>query len=199
LRLTRTRRLLLALLVLAVLLALSLPVIARNLGAYLVDAQPAERADAILVLAGDQRCNRVVRGGELVRDGFAPRALVSSPHALYGVPEGELAVNCAVMRGQSRDRYEIVKIEGESTLEEAERFAPLLRGRGIRKLLIVTSESHTRRAGSVFRARLGPDVTVRMVGVPDPYFRVDSWWKHHEGREIVFFEWTKTVATALGL
>jgi uncharacterized SAM-binding protein YcdF (DUF218 family) len=197
--LTRTRGLLLALLVLVILLAVSLPAVARTLGAYLVDAQPPERADAILVLAGDMRCNRIVRAGELVRDGFAARALVSSPHALYGVPEGELAVNCAVMRGQSREWFEIVKIEGESTVEEANQFAPVLRGRGIRTLLIVTNESHTRRAGSVFRSRLGSDVTVRMIGVPDPYFRVDSWWKHHEGREIVFFEWTKTVVTALGL
>jgi hypothetical protein len=38
-----------------------------------------------------------------------------------------------------------------------------------------------------------------MVGVADPFFQIDSWWKHHEGREIVFLEWTKTVVTAVGL
>jgi uncharacterized SAM-binding protein YcdF (DUF218 family) len=197
--LTRTRRLLLALVALLLLLLLALPAVARGMAAYLVSKQDPARSDAILVLAGDVKCNRVLRAGELVRDGFAPRALVSSPHELYGVQEGELAVNCAVSRGQSRAWFEIVKVKAESTVAEAEQFAPLLSSRGIRTLLIVTNDSHTRRAGSAFRSRLGAAIDVRMVGVSDPFFNVDAWWKHHEGREIVFFEWVKTVVTAVGL
>jgi uncharacterized SAM-binding protein YcdF (DUF218 family) len=193
------RRLLVALVLLVLVFILALPAIARGLGTWLVETAEAAPADAALVLAGDFRCNRVLRAGELVRAGFVRAALVSSPGEIYGVPEGELAVACAVRRGHSRDWFEVARIRAMSTVEEAEQLAPLLACRGVRQLLIVTSESHTRRAGRVFRARLGPDVAVRMIGVPDPYFRADSWWKHHEGREIVFIEWSKTVATALGL
>jgi uncharacterized SAM-binding protein YcdF (DUF218 family) len=197
--LTRTRRLLLALLVLLAGFLLALPAVARGLGSYLIDVQAPARADAALVLAGDFRCGRVLRAGELVRDGFAPRALVSSPNTIYGRPEGELGVGCALLHGQPEKFFEVVHIKALSTVEEADQLAPVLARRGIRTLLIVTNESHTRRAGRIFRGRLGPDVAVRMIGVADPFFSPDSWWKHHEGREIVFFEWTKTVATALGL
>lgn len=182
-----------------VLLGLALPAVGRGVASYLVDVQEPRRADAILVLAGDFRCRRILRAGELVGDGFAARALVSSPHALYGVAEGELAVNCAALNGQSRHWFEVVRIVAESTVEEAEQLAPLLRARAIRRLLIVTSDSHTRRAGSVFRSRLGAAIDVRMIGVSDPLFRVNSWWENHEGREIVFLEWAKMIATAVGL
>jgi uncharacterized SAM-binding protein YcdF (DUF218 family) len=103
------------------------------------------------------------------------------------------------MRGQPREWFEIAYIEAASTTEEAEQLAPRLRDRGVRSLLLVTSESHTRRAGRAFRSRLGSEIAVTVVGVPDPYFRVDGWWTHHEGREIVFIEWAKTLATAVGL
>ena len=176
-----------------------LPALARGLGSYLVDVQRPTRADAALVLAGDFRCNRVVRAGELVREGFVPKALVSSPGTIYGVPEGELSVGCAVLRGQPRERFEIVHSRALSTVEEADQLAPVLAQRQVRSLLIVTSDSHTRRAGGIFRARLGPGVAVRVIGVADPFFSPDSWWKHHEGREIVVVEWIKTIATALGL
>jgi uncharacterized SAM-binding protein YcdF (DUF218 family) len=199
LQLTRSRRLLLAIVLLLTVTVLALPAIGRGLASFLVDTQTPARADAVLVLAGDYRCGRIVRAGELVRDGFAPKALVSSPMNIFGVPEGDLAVTCAVMRGQSRDWFEPIYIEAASTIEEAEQLAPRLTSRGLRTLLIVTNDSHTRRAGQAFRARLGSDLNVRMIGVSDPYFKVDSWWTHHEGREIVFIEWAKTVATVLGL
>jgi hypothetical protein len=40
---------------------------------------------------------------------------------------------------------------------------------------------------------------MRTVTAPDEYFHPDSWWRSREGQKTVFFEWSKTVATALGI
>jgi hypothetical protein len=40
---------------------------------------------------------------------------------------------------------------------------------------------------------------MRTVAAPDQFFRPDSWWRNREAQKTVFFEWSKTVATALGI
>jgi hypothetical protein len=40
---------------------------------------------------------------------------------------------------------------------------------------------------------------MRTVAAPGEYFHPDSWWRNREGQKTVFFEWSKTVATALGI
>jgi hypothetical protein len=36
------------------------------------------------------------------------------------------------------------------------------------------------------------------VTAADEYFKADSWWRDREAQKTVFFEWSKTIATALG-
>ena len=78
-------------------------------------------------------------------------------------------------------------------------FRPLLLKRGIRRILIVTSNYHTARAGRIFRRRLGKDVEVRMLAASDLYFDADRWWHSREGQKTVFYEWSKTLTGAIGL
>ena len=46
-------------------------------GTYLDVGQPPQQADAILVLAGGGSGERILKAGELVRQGYAPVAYVS--------------------------------------------------------------------------------------------------------------------------
>jgi hypothetical protein len=39
---------------------------------------------------------------------------------------------------------------------------------------------------------------MRVVAAPDENFQEGSWWRNREAQKTVFFEWTKTLATALG-
>ena len=190
----------LILLVLAILLViLSHESIFRSVGQYLVESQPPAKADAVLVLAGDQRGQRIEKAAELVRDGFAPIALISGPMEMYGVNEADLAIRFAVRHGSPATYFEPVYITAYSTLEEARAFAPELRKRNIHKLLLVTSSYHTRRAAETFRRVLGSSIEVRSVPAPDSFFRPDSWWHNREGQKTVFYEYSKTVANWLGM
>ena len=67
------------------------------LGRYLIDSQPPQSADLILVLAGNFYGPRVLKGAELVTAGYAPLTLISgTPYQGRPEdevkPEGELAI-----------------------------------------------------------------------------------------------------------
>jgi uncharacterized SAM-binding protein YcdF (DUF218 family) len=171
----------------------------RNLGYFLIDAQDPVRSDAVVVLAGGWRGERILKGGELIRDGYAPKVLVSGPFSLYGVNEADLAISFAARNGFDRGLFEPVYAGAYSTRDEAEQFAPRLRARGIRSILLVTANYHTRRAGAVFRRQLGNDVSVRVVAAQDLFFNPESWWRDREGQKIVFYEVSKTLADWIGL
>ena len=171
----------------------------RALGEALVSSSAPSRADAILVLAGDPRGNRIIHACGLARSGLAPVVLVSGPMETYGINEADLAIRYAVSKGCPAGLMQPVYIRALSTTEEARAIGPELGRRGIRNLVIVTSNYHTARAGRTFRRVLGDSVHVATVAAPDPWFTVDGWWQTREGQKTWFFEASKTVADWIGL
>jgi uncharacterized SAM-binding protein YcdF (DUF218 family) len=167
-------------------------------GSALENSEPPRKADAALVLAGDGYGDRIRTGAELVRKDFVPRVYVSGPEGFYGLHEDELAIAWAVKQGYPPSYFVPLPIKGTSTREEAEMAIPRLRSDGIRSLLIVTSDYHTRRARRVFREE-APGMNITIVGAPDHLFELRNWWRTREGRKTVFSEWSKTIADRIGL
>lgn len=168
------------------------------LGGYLVSSESPVLVDTIVVLAGDFTGNRVVMAGKLVKQGFAPNALVSGPYGMYGMYECDLAIPFAVRQGYPASYFVRLPNESKSTTSEAEAIIPQLRKLHVHKIDLVTSTFHTRRAGRIFRS-LAPDIETHVVAAPDPYFTPGGWWKNREGRKTFLLEWTKTVASWVGL
>ena len=195
-RLSR-RSLFLFLGVLAVVL-LSSPLWLRWLGSALVQTDPLRRADAVLVLGGDYTCGRILKAGQLVREGYAPRVIVSGGQPQYELQEPDMAIQCAVKHGYPAQVFEPLYANAFSTRDEAEKIKPVLEREGVRSVLVVTSDFHTRRAGRLLRQVFSPGIEVTMVGVPDPYWRAGDWWKNREGQKTEFYEWSKTIAAAIG-
>jgi uncharacterized SAM-binding protein YcdF (DUF218 family) len=168
------------------------------LGEYLVRADQPTHADYAVVLAGDSYGHRIIEGGELVRQGFVRKALVSGPRGYYGMAESELAVNFAVKKGYPADYFVQFPNHALSTQQEAQMVIPELRRLGVHSFLLVTSDYHTRRAGRYFR-RLADGLDMRVIAAPDEYFRWDSWWRNREGQKIFYMEWSKTLASLFGM
>lgn len=184
---------------LLLLLALGHSLWLEALGRFLIRSEQPVKSDLIVVLAGDWRGRRVLHAAELVRQGFAPKALVSGPDHHYGLYESELAIALAVRRGYLAGSFIPLPMRGaNSTQEEAARIVPELRRRSVRRALVVTSDYHTRRSARIYRAA-APDLDVRLVAAPDAVFRADSWWRHREGRKLVLLEWLKLVTSLFGV
>jgi uncharacterized SAM-binding protein YcdF (DUF218 family) len=163
------------------------------MGAVLVNAQTPEKADVVLVLAGDNAGRRVGEGVQLVKDGYAPKLLISGPFQVYGVQDSVLAARYAEKLGLRSDQVIPILRDYLSTSDEARAIVPLLRQMGIHKYLLVTGPSHTARAGRVFR-RVGPDLQVRTVAAPDPKWCRGYWWTQRECQKTWLMEATKNVA-----
>ncbi len=163
------------------------------LGAYLVQDSAPAKADVAFVLAGDAYGHRILKAGELVRQGYVPRALISGPAGNYGYYECDLAIPFAVKAGYPASYFLPFPHEAHSTREEAAAAAGEFHKLGARRVLLVTSNFHTRRAGKLFRAA-APDIEFNVVGAPDEHFRVDDWWRDREAQKTFLYEWLKTIA-----
>ena len=168
------------------------------MGAYLVNAGPPEKADIALVLAGDGEGNRILTAAQLARRGYISRVLVSGPSGIYGLHECDLAIPFAVKAGYPESYFLHFENDARSTKEEAQEAVARLRQLGAHKILLVTSDYHTRRSGKIFRAA-APDLEFIVVGAPDTSFTTDGWWHNRQGEKIAFNEWVKTLTEPFGI
>ena len=168
------------------------------LGEYLVQADQPRQADVAFVLAGDELGNRILRGADLVRQGYVPKVVVSGPGPVYGVYECDLAIPFAVRAGYPESYFIHFEHMAHSTQEEAVDAAAELKKLGARHVLLVTSDYHTRRSARVFR-KAAPDIEFTVIAAQDKYFSPAGWWHNREGRKTFLVEWEKTVAYWFGL
>lgn len=181
-----------------VLLAVFHSPILTALGSALVLNEPPQTADIVLVLAGDGYGDRILKGANLIREGFAPRAMISGPGGFYGIHECDLAIPFAVKAGFPENYFIHAENESFSTADEARALPPRIRELGARSVLLVTSNYHTRRAARLFRAS-APDLKFTVVAASGGDFHPDKWWRSRQGQKTAFYEWTKTVASYIGL
>ena len=172
------------------------------LGRALVHDDGAAKADIAVVLAGDYWGHRLIKGAELVRQGYVPRVLVSGPPGPYAINEADAAIQFALGKGYPADWFIPLRHTALSTREEAVVVLDALKERNIHSFLLVTSDYHTGRARRIYlnaeRQRGGgPDM--RVVASGDQFFTSGDWWRKREGQKTVFMEWTKTIATAFGI
>jgi uncharacterized SAM-binding protein YcdF (DUF218 family) len=165
---------------------------------HLNQSGPPEKADIVFVLAGDAWGHRILKGAELVRQGYAPRVLVSGPDGTYGYYECDLAIPFAVKAGYPASYFVPFPHHARSTRDEATLAAAELRNLGAHRVLLVTSLYHTRRAGNLFR-KAAPDLTFIVVAAPDENFTSGDWWHNREARKLFLVEWLKTGASWLSL
>ena len=135
-----------------------------------------EAADAIVVLAGGVGESGRAGGGykesvghavALYREGHAPRMILSSGYE-FAFSEASLMKDLAVAQGVPPAAI-ILETKAVNTHESAERLSPLLAAERWRRVLLVSSPYHMRRALLVWK-RTAPDVRVVPSPVPKSQF-----------------------------
>jgi uncharacterized SAM-binding protein YcdF (DUF218 family) len=145
---------------LALLALLWLVVAFTPLAAALADGLPRRDAlapaDGVYVLASEvqedgtlseEALYRLSRGLELVRQGLAPRLILGELHP----PHAHYADGARALLGHLGIAQEVIAVGPiANTHDEAVRVAELCRARGWRRLIVVTSPMHSRRAAGAF-------------------------------------------------
>jgi len=159
------------------------------------------KADIAVVLAGDFLGRRIEKAAQLAKQGYVPAVLLSGPPGVYGRNESDLGVEFIEREGYPAQWFIPFPDPAHSTKEEAGFILPELRRRNVHSFLLVTSDFHSARAARIFLAAeraMGYSPEMRVVTAGDKFFHADSWWRDREAQKTVFFEWSKTIATALG-
>jgi uncharacterized SAM-binding protein YcdF (DUF218 family) len=164
------------------------------LAGSLIDSEPPRPADLILVLGGDFWGPRVVKAADLCKLRYAPPVLISGP-PYAGRPEGELAVDFLVKRGFAREMFAVFPHTAGSTVGEALALRAELARRGAKRVILVTSSYHSRRAAIVFRL-FCPGIRFISVPASDSFYAA-GWWRSGTSRDIVFSEWNKILGTLM--
>lgn len=172
--------------------------ILSRVGTFLDIGGPPQKAEAALVLAGGWSGERVLKAGELVREGYVPFAILDGTQSYYEVPECEAAIQFAVKRGFSAGSFRCLLTRGHSTQEEAVDAVRELRRLGVKKVLLVSVNTHLRRARRIF-SQQAPELETHYVGAENPSFKLAEWYKSREGRKAVFLEMLKVVTGPFGV
>lgn len=179
--------LLLLLLLLAAVWLLRQPLL-RVVGETLIVDEAAQPSDAIVVLGNDNYWGeRAARAAELYRDRWAPRVISSGAQVRPYASIADLIRRDLIDRGVSAEAVVHFANYGGSTREEAYAVRRLMRERGWKRLIVVTSNYHTRRARYIYRRVLAPE-DVRVVAAADSTFDPRIWWQSRAGLKIFFRE-----------
>jgi hypothetical protein len=165
--------------------------LATKAGAFLLVDSPLP-SDVILVLAGETD-RRPERALELLAQGYGKRVLLDVPAnaKIYESTEIQLAQKYIQDLPQAAS-IRICPIYGMSTRDESKDAEKCLGLEGGKKVLIVTSDFHTRRALSVFRREIpGRDYSVAAAR-DEGQFGV-RWWAHRQWAKTLVDEWLRLI------
>jgi uncharacterized SAM-binding protein YcdF (DUF218 family) len=168
---------------------LSILILSTTSGRFLV-LNDLEHADVIVVLAGETD-RRPARGLQLLSQNYAPRMLLDVPvsDVVYDRSLIEIAKSYVAKAPQSSS-IEICPVVGLSTKGETQDVARCLSHTAVRRILLVTSDYHTRRARSIFQHQLkGYQFFVTPASNPQQFGA--SWWQHRQWAKMNFDEWLR--------
>ena len=170
------------------------PIYLSALGRALIVDDSPQKGDAILVLGGETRKgDRVRHAAGLYQRGLAPLLVLSGTPIGFRTHEAEIMQRHAESLGVPADRILVVKHDSDSTREETEVVVPVLQSRGLKEVILVTSNFHTARAKRIFEKVAGPEGP-RFLASPvrDGMFEPEGWWTRRRDAKTFVFEATKT-------
>jgi len=147
---------------------------------------PPHRADYALVLAGDPQ-SRPIAAAYLYRYGYVAEILLTRPPRTTDdattVEDGtERSRRLLERLGVKPTDIRVLEGPVRTTMDEAQVVAPLLRNEPQAKLVVVTSDYHTRRGLWSLR-RAAPEAAERITAFSAPVenVRPDEWWQSQIG------------------
>jgi uncharacterized SAM-binding protein YcdF (DUF218 family) len=175
----------------AVALAVVFVAFAANAGRMLVVDAP-QPSDVILVLAGESD-RRPALALHLLDEGSGHRVVIDVPAAarVYQVTQVQLAEEYIRSLPQ-RASVRICPIEGLSTREESHDVKKCLAGEEGTRVLIVTSDYHTRRALSIFRHEIHGKYFSVAAARDETQFGT-RWWTNRQWAKTCLDEWLRLV------
>jgi uncharacterized SAM-binding protein YcdF (DUF218 family) len=152
-----------------------------------------QKSDLIVVLAGETD-RRPALALDLLRQGYAPRILLDVPASakIYDSTLTQIAADY-VRKLPVASQIALCPIAGLSTRDESHDVATCLTAEhGATRILLVTSDYHTRRALSILRHEIRGRYFSVAAAHDDSQFGI-RWWTHRQWAKICLDEWLRLI------
>ncbi|HVM93823.1 MAG TPA: YdcF family protein [Terriglobales bacterium] len=160
-------------------------------GARFLTVDDPQKSDVIVVLAGDTIV-RPARGLELLRQGMAPRLFFDAETGrIYNSHLTDIAQQY-IQDQPDAAKLAVCGITGHSTFAETTDVERCIEPFHPHRVLLVTSDYHTRRALSIFSHRL-PQYQWSVAAAHNPAQFGNNWWADREWAKVAFDEWMKLI------
>lgn len=161
----------------------------RFAGEFWVVDEPAAPSDALIVLGDDNyAADRAFHAAELYREGVAPVVVASGRMLRQNVSVADIMEHDLESFGVPAASIVKLSHRAQNTREEAVEDARLIQTRGWKRVLVVTSNYHARRARFIFERVLPANVSLRVSGARDSEFDPSRWWQTRQGQKLFISE-----------
>lgn len=168
-----------------------------NAGKFLVVNQSPQKADVIVVLAGDSG-ERTEYGVKLLKEDYANKIIFSGGLLYYKTTAAELMKEHALDLGVLNDSI-ILEDKADSTLQNAIYSKDLIKKEDFSSAIIVTSNYHMRRTKMVFDKEFKDSgIQLTYCAAEDKNFNADKWWANNKSIIIVINEYVKLIGYWMG-
>jgi hypothetical protein len=159
-------------------------------GAKILIVDSPQPSDVIVVLAGETEA-RPAHALKLLREGYASRMLIDVPASanIYGTRELDLARKY-IDALPDHSAIDICPIKGLSTRDESHDVEQCLSREQGQRILVVTSDFHTRRSLSIFRHEIRGK-TFSVAAARDATQFGENWWTHRQWAKTCVDEWLR--------
>jgi uncharacterized SAM-binding protein YcdF (DUF218 family) len=168
-------------------------------GNFLIKEDNLQHADAIFVLSGDPY-DRGRQAQVLFDDGYAPLIVVTGENISHNLKalgvyyaESDLTKHFLVNNGIDSTDVIILR-EGTSTIQEANVILDYAKANSLDKVIVVSSQFHTRRIHNFFHPMFKKEnIELIVQGAPSSLYKEQEWWKAEDGLIMVNNEYVKLV------
>lgn len=167
------------------------------------DVEPSQdtscvEADAIVAVSGGDTQARTDEAIDLYKHGWAPLLIFSGAAQDTSGPSNALAMrHRAVEQGVPESVIQIEEFS-RNTAENAANTSTFIANRDIKRIILVTSPYHQRRASLEFSAKLGPTVTIVNHPAAHDHQWSPTWWLTPRGWWLALGELAKIIAYYTG-
>jgi len=144
-------------------------------GFYLAPQDKLEKADAIVAISGGETQARTKEAVNLYQNGWAPKIIFSG--AAEEGPSNALAMKRIALSLGMIEEDIVLEEKAASTYENALFTKPILENLGAKKIILVTSPYHQRRAYLSFKKTM-PETEIINHSAKDSTWRKKGWWQN---------------------
>jgi uncharacterized SAM-binding protein YcdF (DUF218 family) len=177
---------------LAIVLGTTAFVIARAGEWLAAPAASPRRADAIVVLGGDEG-DRAQRALELYREGFAPILVLTGLEYGSAAPPSALTWRADYLSARGVPRSALrFEVDSKNSYGEAVNILRLMREQGWRRVIVVSAPPHMRRLDWTWsRVFKGSNLDYVLVASRPDWWSPQGWWREEKSGAFVIMEFIK--------